>query len=331
MGTHHLASLLLLCALGSATGFLSAPWSPSLRRVDSCQSPVSADSLGPRLRAVVGDRFGARRGTTSPVMMKDDASEGDLSDEALAGLYKRVAKAKSTVTEVPLIVMDSMVPRQKLKFSADPQMKALIVEEGIKVFGMLAVDPVKRKVTSYGSTVEIQDEVMDGDTFTCVFVARKRFKLLGDPWKPENGSHVMSKIEYVDDMGDEETDEGADAAEKMAKIVAEADREADLALSEELEGLVDRWKGLVVSTGREREPNQIDKILMDIGDMPPADKPFDRALWVAALINPLPALGVSLEIRPAVLCSPTASNALQIVHGGLTTSIAHLDGSKPMW
>ena len=35
--------------------------------------------------------------------------------------------------------------------------------------------------------------------------------------------------------------------------------------------------------------------------MPPADKPHRRAMWVAALINPLPALGVALEIRPAVL------------------------------
>jgi len=141
----------------------------------------------------------------------------------------------------------------------------------------------------------------------------------------------MSKIEFVDDAGGEEADEGADAAERMARIVGEADREADRALSEELEGLVHQWKELVVSKGREREPNQIQNILQDIGDMPPADQPMDRALWVAALINPLPALGVSLEIRPAVLCSPTASNALQIVHGGLTTSIAHLDGSKPMW
>ena len=65
--------------------------------------------------------------------------------------------------------------------------------------------------------------------------------------------------------------------------------------------------------------------------MPPAEEPRNRALWVAALINPLPALGVSLEIRPAVLSAPTTAAALEAVMHGIKTSIAHLDGSEPMW
>ena len=35
----------------------------------------------------------------------------------------------------------------------------------------------------------------------------------------------------------------------------------------------------------------------------PSRHPSDVALWTAALINPLPSLGVALEIRPAVLCA----------------------------
>ena len=37
-----------------------------------------------------------------------------------------------------------------------------------------------------------------------------------------------------------------------------------------------------------------------LGPMPPADEANERALWVAALINPLPALGVALEVRGSV-------------------------------
>ena len=62
------------------------------------------------------------------------------------------------------------------------------------------------------------------------------------------------------------------------------------------------------STGRERSPGHLAGVLADLGPMPPAARPRDRATWVAALINPLPALGVSLEIRPAVLCAASTGD-----------------------
>ena len=42
------------------------------------------------------------------------------------------------------------------------------------------------------------------------------------------------------------------------------------------------------------------QVLRDLGDMPGTDSPRERAMWVGALINPIPALGVSLEIRPVI-------------------------------
>ena len=124
----------------------------------------------------------------------------------------------------------------------------------------------------------------------------------------------------------------------------------------ELEGLVDEWCDLVVKKGFERQPGQVAKIIRefpatppclvspascpltrptnppgDLGYMPPVDKPFDRALWVAALINPLPALGVALEIRPAVLQAASTANALSIVTAGIRGSIGHVSGEKPLF
>lgn len=64
-----------------------------------------------------------------------------------------------------------------------------------------------------------------------------------------------------------------------------------------LELLVEKWCELVVSGGRERQPGQISTLLAALGPMPAASHPDERALWVAALLNPLPALGVALEIR----------------------------------
>ena len=48
---------------------------------------------------------------------------------------------------------------------------------------------------------------------------------------------------------------------------------------------VAEWTKLVVSTGREREPGQIERLLGDLGPMPEAESPDDRALYVAALIK----------------------------------------------
>ncbi|EOD16437.1 hypothetical protein EMIHUDRAFT_256189 [Emiliania huxleyi CCMP1516] len=46
----------------------------------------------------------------------------------------------------------------------------------------------------------------------------------------------------------------------------------------------------------------------DLGEMPPADRPSERALWVAALLNPCGADRQAwpvLDIRPAVLTATT--------------------------
>jgi len=64
--------------------------------------------------------------------------------------------------------------------------------------------------------------------------------------------------------------------------------------------------------GHERSPNQLEELFCDLGPMPPAEDCDDRAMWVAAMINPLPALGVAYEIRPAVLTAQSPTTRLQV-------------------
>lgn len=116
---------------------------------------------------------------------------------------------------------------------------------------------------------------------------------------------------------------------------------------------IDRWIQLVRSTGRERSPGQLDGILRDIGGLPqdgpsqsgpsqsgpppqggppqcsPPSDPLALAIFVAALINPLPALGVAPEIRGSVLEDLNTSDvpmAIRRVHWGLTASIENMQG-----
>lgn len=93
--------------------------------------------------------------------------------------------------------------------------------------------------------------------------------------------------------------------------------------------LVDRW--IELAKENERHPGQIDALLVQLGEMPPEHEPTERALWVGALINPLPAMGVAMEIRPALLVSKSAEERVQVALEGILKSIRHMDGSARLW
>ena len=77
----------------------------------------------------------------------------------------------------------------------------------------------------------------------------------------------------------------------------------------------------------ERWPGQLDALLDELGPMPEALNA--RAVHCAALINPQPALGVALEVRPAVLTARTTARRLAMAEQGLVDSIARLRTPGP--
>jgi len=75
----------------------------------------------------------------------------------------------------------------------------------------------------------------------------------------------------------------------------------------------------------------LDAVLDDLGPRPePTTHPTAFALWVAALINPHPPMGVAPELRAAVLQATCAPDRLRIVERGLRRSIANLEGVQPL-
>ena len=93
--------------------------------------------------------------------------------------------------------------------------------------------------------------------------------------------------------------------------------------------LVERW--IELAKQNERHPGQIDVLLKQLGEIPPEHEPTERALWIGALINPLPSMGVAMEIRPQLLVSKRAEERVQVALEGLLKSIKHMDGSARMW
>ena len=93
--------------------------------------------------------------------------------------------------------------------------------------------------------------------------------------------------------------------------------------------LVDRW--IELARENERHPGQVDALLKQLGEIPPEHEPTERALWVGALINPLPSMGVAMEIRPALLVSKKTEERVQVALDGILKSIGHMDGSARLW
>mmetsp|Transcript_9375 Transcript_9375/g.22229 ORF Transcript_9375/g.22229 Transcript_9375/m.22229 type:complete len:579 (+) Transcript_9375:2049-3785(+) len=75
----------------------------------------------------------------------------------------------------------------------------------------------------------------------------------------------------------------------------------------------------------ERTPGQLAAVMEQLGPIPPVGLPSDRAMWIAALINPLPGLGICDEIRPQMLQAPHALERAQILHMTLIRSIEKME------
>jgi hypothetical protein len=94
-----------------------------------------------------------------------------------------------------------------------------------------------------------------------------------------------------------------------------------------LDQLVQEW--IPLAKTKERIAGQVDAIIERLGQMPTAERPSDRAFWVGALINPIPALGVAMELRPALLLAQSPNERIDIVVAGIRSSIERLKRQPP--
>ena len=93
----------------------------------------------------------------------------------------------------------------------------------------------------------------------------------------------------------------------------------------QLPGLVENWVTAVVDGRHERSADHLTSVLDAIGPMPQVDQPGEMAMWVAALINPHPSLGVekpvAYDVRPSMLKAVTAAHRVSIAVMGIRASI----------
>mmetsp|Transcript_10173 Transcript_10173/g.11679 ORF Transcript_10173/g.11679 Transcript_10173/m.11679 type:complete len:399 (+) Transcript_10173:230-1426(+) len=217
------------------------------------------------------------------------------------------------------MVLCPVLPRQRLHLHIyEPRYRLLTQRclEGSRRFGMLARSGRGRSPASYGTEVEIVEcEPLPGGRYYMEVVGRRVFRVV-DSWSTDE--YLRCRVEWID------LDEGEGPHEANGFNTRPIDPERTLAMSHNLESLVEIWQGLVYERGYERNPDQLRRLYRDLGPMPPYTAPGDRAMWVAALINPLPALGVAPEIRPSMLQATNVLERVEIATEGIRSSLIYM-------
>jgi hypothetical protein len=131
--TSILAAIITLCVFHSANAFSNhiLPASNIGTRHGSCRVPKFA-AFSRALRPT----------TTLPSLRMGDSAGGGLSDDDISGLLSRVAQAKKRVEELPLLVFDAMLPKQRLGIqTANPVFRCGDLSQCCFFFSSLSVSP----------------------------------------------------------------------------------------------------------------------------------------------------------------------------------------------
>lgn len=229
--------------------------------------------------------------------------------------------------KLPLVVLDTMLPRQVLNITVQNGLLMELIRERLQEesprLGMVGNAKLSDgTATTLMSGVEVEiigkPKVTDGKLQVSLKGTR-RFRVdertvesVGSGWTQASVKFLNSTL---DDLHCSSDPMSINRATEMAR---------ELGTDPERQSLVELW--LELARKRERLPGQIDGILRDLGPMP--DGPTECALWVGALINPIPAMGVALEIRPKLLLATTAEERTQIALDGIQSSIQHMQAAK---
>jgi hypothetical protein len=261
------------------------------------------------------------------------------NDSFMASLKTRVAQVTDRATKLPIIILDSILPRQVLNITvpADALLIQLIktqITNETPYFGMLGFVRNRNRIggqsqqqvllpLSTGVQVDIVGKpkmITEEDGTTSIQIVlkgnMKRFKIDQEVTTTNDG-WMEARVIYMNCVDDET--ECLKSTTKDRYQLARAMSKARV-----LPNLVNEW--IELARHRERHPNQIDTILNDIGTMPTCEEPTKLSFWIGALINPLPALGVAYEIRPSLLLANTAEELVDIVIEGIQKSIRHMQG-----
>ena len=303
-------SLLLLVAIIVLVGMLSVPMS---------------GAFAPTTAIVV---------TRSPTRLFSSTDENFM-----ASLQRRMDEVSRKDATLPLIVLDSMLPRQVLNITVNNGLLMELVrtrlQEETPRLGMVGTARLAdgRRITlSSGVEVELEGVTMvppkqpsqpaaaedrsspEKRRLQLSLRGTRCFRVVEGTVETTEQGWTQAQIDFLNSTLDDTAEASSSSSSSstdsdsdplsLARAMQMAREFTDPNFSmAESKSLVDTW--LDLARHHERRPGQIDQLLEDLGPMPEWKEPTDCALWVGALINPIPALGVALEIRPQLLLAKT--------------------------
>lgn len=233
---------------------------------------------------------------------------------------------------LPLFVLEPLLPAQTIHLHVfEPRyirltQRALTEASLEKRFGMVAIS--HRGMSPVGVTVRIINwtEVAGGRYFLTV-VGERRFRILRT-WDVDG--YRNAEVAWVNDAEPERVDPPTSvAAENSLADAAAATERAALPrrlMVRECKAAIGEWTAAVMQ-GWERRTGQLDALLRELGPAPDGDT-LEGAemlgLWCAALINPLPPLGVAPEIRLQALECTDSVERLRLVLVAAESSLQHM-------
>lgn len=281
---------------------------------------------------------------------EDDNEKDDIDDfQFMTSLKSRMEEVRNQDKICPVIILDCMLPRQVMRIRIDNPGIVKLVKRQLRndspTFGvrgtittMINNTATSRSETKKSSRLKKEVSLTNGveveiitkpvfieeDAVLVALKAKRRFQVLEEVENEEQRGWVNANVQYLDSETQEEEELMSNTEDDPMCL----DRAILKAI--QLSDLVKEWLDLAKQV--EKQPGQIDLLLEDLGDMPCAEEPSERAFWVGALINPLPDMGVANPgVRPAMIMATTAEERVDIALDGIIESIKHMDGSAPLW
>jgi len=246
---------------------------------------------------------------------------GSSMEPDMDSLMARMQQVRDGVTDVRFVVMDSMVPGQRLSLTAPPQLVHLFTANDDSAIVILG---------RQGSNVAQHGVEVTLESVTAVPVSMVHPEGTAD--LVLNAGRLCEVVDLLDATPLWLGRRGRARWIELDDSTPEVDAGL-LSRSEALEANVDEWIGLVRSTPGKASRGQVKSILDAVdalGPIPDADQPSKRALWVAGLINPPARQGVTttdrlaVEVRPSVMRGRTAEVRISVVERALDSSIQRL-------
>lgn len=258
-------------------------------------------------------------------------------DDFMESLRNRIQEVAEEETKMPLVVLDSMLPRQILRIKVkNPLFKELVRERIQKehpYFGMMGLARL-----AAGEQVHLRDgvevEILENPVLTedggvaLELKAGRRFRIDGEVNNNPRG-WTEARVRFINTDDEQEEDITEDRMSVARAMIKAKEFTSPNMNIKDNQTLIARW--IQLAKENEREVGQIDTLLEQLGEIPPSEEPTERAFWVGALINPIPALGVAMEIRPALLTANSTEQRVQIALDAILKSIRHMDGTARMW